>query len=196
MGLPGLINFWSFSTDFLPFPGLWLAQQFPYICRQSTDRIGVKFGGPTHYGLPQAWLTFGHTPLNFCCFLASDFSICFCTFADNSWSDWAEVWWAKSLWAYLSLINFCSWSTAFLASDWSNSFCAFASHWWNWGQIWWANSLWAPQAWLIFGYTALNPSSDYPLLGFDPPAGDMHLLKPCYFINKMNTFLWLVSVKM
>ena len=48
----GLINFWSHCTDFLLFPGLWLVKQFPCISRQTADPIGLKFGGPTHYGIP------------------------------------------------------------------------------------------------------------------------------------------------
>ena len=44
-----LIYFWSHSTDFLLFLGLWLVEQFPHIYGQTADRIGLKFGGPTPY---------------------------------------------------------------------------------------------------------------------------------------------------
>ena len=62
---PGLVNLWSYSTEFLRFHGLWLFEQFPCICRWTADLIELKFGGWTHYGTPQAWLTFGHALLNF-----------------------------------------------------------------------------------------------------------------------------------
>ena len=60
------------SVEFLLFPGLWLVEQFLRICRQTADRFELRFGGPTPYGPPMAWLTFGCTSLNFCHFLASD----------------------------------------------------------------------------------------------------------------------------
>ena len=60
MGL--LNNFWSCSTEFSSFPGHWLVEQFLCIYRQTADRIRLKFGGQTHYGPPQAWLTFGQAP--------------------------------------------------------------------------------------------------------------------------------------
>ena len=60
----GLVNFWWRSTEFPPFCGLWLVEQFPRICRQTVDWIGLKFGGPLYHGLPPVWLTFGHAPLN------------------------------------------------------------------------------------------------------------------------------------
>ena len=53
MGLPRP-DFWSCSTDFLLFPDLWLVKQFLCICRQTIDRIDVKFGGPI--------CSFAHTP--------------------------------------------------------------------------------------------------------------------------------------
>ena len=61
---PGLINFWSWSTEFLPFPGFWLVGQIPHICRQTADWIQLKFGGPSHFGTAVAWLTFVHAPQN------------------------------------------------------------------------------------------------------------------------------------
>ena len=79
---PNLINFWSHSTEFMLFPGFWLVEQFLCICSQTTDQMRLQFGGPTHFGPPQAWLTFG-APLNFRCFLATDWSSSFCTFADK-----------------------------------------------------------------------------------------------------------------
>ena len=83
MGLPRPINFWSCSTEFSMFPGLWLVEQFPRICRQTTDRIRMKLDGQMHCGPPHTWLTFGHVPLIFRCFLASDWSSSFRAFADK-----------------------------------------------------------------------------------------------------------------
>ena len=48
----------------------WLGEKLPYIYRQTTDLIELKFGGPIHYGPPLAWLTFGHSH----CSMASDLS--------------------------------------------------------------------------------------------------------------------------
>ena len=89
----------SYSSEFQMFPGLWLAEQFLCICRQTTDQIELRFakllqfsgfwpfehifwqitdhvelrvGGWTDYGTPQAWLTLGHALLNFHNFLVSD----------------------------------------------------------------------------------------------------------------------------
>ena len=39
-----------------------------------------------------------------------------------------------------------------------------------------------PLAWLTFNHTALNPSSNYPPLWFNPPAGDLHLLMHCWWL--------------
>ena len=58
------VNFCSHSSEFPPFPGLWLVEQFLYICRQTVDQIELKFCGPIHYRLPLALWTFGHAPLN------------------------------------------------------------------------------------------------------------------------------------
>ena len=159
---PVLINFWSRSTEFMQFSSLWLVEQFPCICRRTTHRIGLKFGGQTHYGTLQVWLTFSHAPLNSRCYLACDWSSSFRAFADepliglgsnlvvksvmglprsdqllvmlywihavswpliggavsmqlqmNRWSDWAQIWWANSLWTSLGLINFWSCSAKF-----------------------------------------------------------------------------------
>ena len=43
----------SRSIEFLSYPGLWLIEQFPPICRQLDHRIELKFGGRTHYAAPQ-----------------------------------------------------------------------------------------------------------------------------------------------
>ena len=59
----GLINFWSCSTEFPPFPGPWSVEQFPLICRQNTNEIELKFDGPTYYGPPLARLSFGYAPM-------------------------------------------------------------------------------------------------------------------------------------
>ena len=79
----GLINFWSHPAEFLLFNGIWLVEEFSRISQQIADLIDLKFGGWTHYGTLRAWLTLGFTPLNFCHFLASDWSHSFCTFLDN-----------------------------------------------------------------------------------------------------------------
>ena len=68
-----MINFWSHSAEFWPFPALWLVEQFPYISVQTAEGIDLKLGRHIHYGTPQAWLTFGHAPLNFHSFLAFDY---------------------------------------------------------------------------------------------------------------------------
>ena len=39
---PALINLWSCFTELLPFPGLSLVQQFPYICRQTADGFNLQ----------------------------------------------------------------------------------------------------------------------------------------------------------
>ena len=146
---PGLINFWSCSTEFPLFPaGLWLVGQLPCIWRQTADQIGFKFHVPTHYEPPQAWLTFGHAPLNFPPFPGFWYSeqfprICRQT-ADQigpevggpthygpplAWSTFGHA-----------PLNF----QFFLASDWSGSFWAFADKLLiESGRKWLANSLWA-----------------------------------------------------
>ena len=72
------LTFGHTPLNFSPFPGLWLMKQL-------TDKllIGFKFGGPTHNGTPQAWLTFRCAPLNSCHFLASDWSSTFRPFRDK-----------------------------------------------------------------------------------------------------------------
>ena len=47
-------RFWSCSTEFQSFPGLWLIKQYKYICRQTTDRIYLKLVSQLIVGLP--WL--------------------------------------------------------------------------------------------------------------------------------------------
>ena len=85
---PDLINLWSCFTEFPVFRGVWLVEQFPWICRQTTEQIGPKFGGTTHQGYCLAWVTFGHAPMIFCHFLAYKLLI-------RSGSEW----WTDSLWA-------------------------------------------------------------------------------------------------
>ena len=53
---PDLIDFRSYSSEFPLFASLWFVEQFPRICRQTTDRIRLKFGRQTHYRPSQAWL--------------------------------------------------------------------------------------------------------------------------------------------
>ena len=55
------------NAEFLVFPGLWIVELYPYIYRQSTDQIELRFGAWTHYGIPkpdglyQDWLNFANT---------------------------------------------------------------------------------------------------------------------------------------
>ena len=74
---------WNGSAEFSLFPGLWLVKQFPHISSQTTDWIELKFGGWSHYGTLQVWLTFGYELLNSCHFLASDLLSSFCVFVDK-----------------------------------------------------------------------------------------------------------------
>ena len=57
---------------------------FLCIFGQTAERIELKLSGHSNYGTPQAWLTFGHAALNSRCFLTSDLSRSFHTFADKS----------------------------------------------------------------------------------------------------------------
>ena len=50
---------------------------------QTTDHTELKFSGQIHYGTPQAWFTFVHTPLYSYCFLVSDLSSSLDTFIDR-----------------------------------------------------------------------------------------------------------------
>ena len=94
-----LIDFWSCSNEFPLFSGLWLVEQFLRICQQNPDQIGLKFDEPTHYGPPQAWLTFGYAPVNLGHFSA---------FADKLLISLGWKWLANSLGASPGLINFWS----------------------------------------------------------------------------------------
>ena len=79
---PGLINFWSCSTEFLTF-------YWPLI----------------------GWAGFAHLQTKYLSYLP-------------------KIWWANSLWPPLASLNFGHAplnSHHFLASDWSNSFLAFAN---------------------------------------------------------------------
>ena len=65
------------------------------LCRQTTEEIELKFGGPTHYGTHPVWLTFGCAQLiTLFSGLFFFFFSSFCAFAD--WSDWAQIWWVNS----------------------------------------------------------------------------------------------------
>ena len=57
--------------------------RFLLICRQNVDRIELRFGGWSHYGIFRAWLTFEYTLLNSRCFLAVDWCGSSCAFADK-----------------------------------------------------------------------------------------------------------------
>ena len=107
------------------FPGFWLVEQFPHICRQPADWIELQFAGWTH----QDWLTFGHIVLNSHCFLTSDWSSNPLTFAEkplirlstdlvasslydspglsNLWSHTAEFQPFSSLWLVKQFLHIC-----------------------------------------------------------------------------------------
>ena len=55
MVLPRIwLSFWLRPAEFPSFPDLSLVEQFPCICRQTADRIELKFGKQTHQGSPLA----------------------------------------------------------------------------------------------------------------------------------------------
>ena len=100
----------------------------PCISGQTTRGIFTQFGGYIHCDAPKTWLTFGYAPTNFHCSLACDWWSRFRAFAENRWSDWAQILWTISLWASPGVINFCPSSTEFPpfpVSCWSGSFHAF-----------------------------------------------------------------------
>ena len=155
-GLPGLINFWSHSTEFLPFLGLWLVEQFLFIFRQTSAGIELKFGEQTYWGPFSAGLTFGHA--EFLLFpglwMAKQFpAICRYT------TDQIEIKFSGSIQygppqAWLIFDNDPLNSHCFLASDWSSSFQT--NYWSDLAEIWWANPYWPLLAWLTFGHAPLN----------------------------------------
>ena len=64
----------------MSFLALWLVEQFDrHICRQAIDWIELKYGWWTNHRARKAWLT-GLAPVNFCCFLTSDWSNSFHAF--------------------------------------------------------------------------------------------------------------------
>ena len=68
---PSLSNFGSHSAEF-SFPGLWFVKQCSHNCRQNADPIELQVEGSTYSRHSPVWLTFAHTSLNFCHFMASD----------------------------------------------------------------------------------------------------------------------------
>ena len=54
---------------------------FPCISGQTIHGIDINLGGYIHNDTPETQLTFGHVPLNFCRFMASDCSSSFHAFA-------------------------------------------------------------------------------------------------------------------
>ena len=116
-------------------------------CRQTIDQIELKIGWWTHYDTSQAWLTFGHSPLNFCHFLSSDWSNNCCAFADRHFLSYqAQIWWMNSLWDSAYLINFCL-AVYSLPVSWpliglSISSHLQTNHWSYWAQISGVNSFW------------------------------------------------------
>ena len=55
---PSLMNFCSCFIEFPSFPGVWLVDQFPYICIQTVDQIDLKLDRRAHHETPQAWSIF------------------------------------------------------------------------------------------------------------------------------------------
>ena len=43
-----LVDFWSHSAKFPPYPGLLLVEQFPCIYRQAADWVELRFDEQTH----------------------------------------------------------------------------------------------------------------------------------------------------
>ena len=90
---PGLIDFWLYSTNFHPFPGLWLVKQFACIYRQSAYQIIIlhKFGGWTLWdspGLIYFWSCSAEFPLFPDLWLVEQFPhIC-----RHYLLDWAQIW--------------------------------------------------------------------------------------------------------
>ena len=70
---------------------------FPCISGQTAHRIDLKLGEYIHYGHPLVWLTFAHALIGWAVSVHMQ---------KNHWSEWAQIWWAKSLWASLDLNNF------------------------------------------------------------------------------------------
>ena len=64
-------NFWSCSDELPPIIGLWLVEQFHAFADKVLIGLTSNLVDRTHYGTPQAWLTFGRAPLNSLCFLTS-----------------------------------------------------------------------------------------------------------------------------
>ena len=75
MGSTDLMDFWSHFTKFLSFHGLWQTTHFLSISGQTWWKYSL--------GVPQAWLTFGHTSLNFHPILAFDWPYTFHAFWTN-----------------------------------------------------------------------------------------------------------------
>ena len=141
--------------------GLWLVKQFLCIFRQTVDQIELRFGGPINYGLPQAWLTFGQTPLNFylpfpgLCLVEN-----FHAFADKplirfgSYIVGLAHYGPSSVWLNIvhALLNSCH----FLASDWSSSFHTFTDKALIGLTSKLVGQLWLPSCSLAFGPPPLN----------------------------------------
>ena len=151
----------------------------------------IKLGGYIRYGTPQTWLTLVYTPLNFHCFLASDWSSSFHAFQTNSWSDWAQIWWPNSLRVSPGLIKFWSCSTGFLLFPglWLvKEFLCICKQIVDGIEVNFGGPTHygPPLVWLTFDHAALNPSPDYRPLWFNTPAGDFYPLMPCYFPMWLN----------
>ena len=92
-----------------------------YLTMHSTIERGLqKHEIWAQYGPHQAWLTFGHAPRNCSGFLVSAWLISFCAIEDKPpmglrsdvvnkliGAACSKIWWANSLCASLSQINFC-----------------------------------------------------------------------------------------
>ena len=197
-----LIHFWSCCTAFSSFPGIWLVEQFPRICGQTTDQIRFKFGGPTHYGPPQTWLTFGHASLNFCHFLASNWLSSFHTFADKQLikldSNLVLPAHYKPHPAWLAFGKCSTEFPLFPGLLLVKQFLCICKQTVDQIEVKFGvtTHLGLPLAWLTLGYFVLNPCFDYPSLWFNPPAEDLHPLVPCLLQCRCKTcmvhqtFVW------
>ena len=96
-----------------PWPWIYLRNN-DLIAAKCKTNVAVCWANSSWYNEPpQAWLTFGHAPLNFGGFLATDHSSSFHALQTNCWLDKAQISQANLLWAFSSLIDFWSCSTEF-----------------------------------------------------------------------------------
>ena len=164
--------------------------------------MGLKFSHWTHYGISQAWSTFGHTPLDSHHFLASDWLSRYGIFADKTahqiqlkfggWSPYGTPQ-AKLFLITIHLIPAICWPLiAGIVSTHSQT-----NGWPDWAKIWWVNLFWYPkpggpyQYWLTLDDTLLNPSYHFPSLWLPPQ--DMH---PLMLFFSWIAFTWIATLAM